>query len=147
MGSRLRSSPLALRVPRTVEFFGEQIELADSCSEWALMEFADTAERVESESLPALAAAMRLLREAVAPKDWARFTATARKNKATAEQCLPVIVAVFEVATDRPTSLPADSSDGQRTTAPNSTGASSSPAILPGRPDLQIAVLRAREAS
>ena len=134
-------------MPRTVEFFGEQIELADECSEWALMEFADTAERVESESLPALAATMRLLKEAVAPKDWARFTATARKHKAKAEQCLPVVVAVFEGATDRPTSLPADSLAGQRTTEPNSPAGSSSPAtLLSGRPDLQLAVLRAQES-
>lgn len=133
-------------MPKTVEFFGEQVALNDEISEWALMEFAEAAEQVDESSLGALAAVMRLLKEAVDPADWQRFRSIARKNKATSVQCMPVVVAVFEAGTGRPTSRPAVSSDGSPATAPSSTAGSSSPAILPGRPDLQIAVLRAQES-
>lgn len=131
----------------SIEFFGEQIALADEISEWALMEFAEAAEHTDEASLGGYAAVMRLLEEAVAAQDWQRFRSLARKNKATSAQCMPAVVAVFEAQTDRPTSRPAVSSDGPPATAPSSTvGSSSLVTSLSGRPDLQVAVLRARES-
>lgn len=132
----------------SVDFFGEQIELNDSISEWTMMEFAEAAGSADSESLAGLAAVMTLLREAVAPHDWRRFRDLAKKNRATAEQCMPVVVAVFQEQAARPTGRPSDSSGGPRVIEPSSTVGSSSPAsdLLAGRPDLQLVAKRAQEA-
>lgn len=131
-----------------VEFFGETFTLAEEISEFALMEFAESAENADSETLAGLAAIMRLLREVVIPEDWGRFKATARKNKAKVEDVLPLAVSVFEVKTARPTPRPADSSDGPPATEPRSTSGSGSRAfdLLDGRPDLQVMVARMESA-
>lgn len=129
-------------------FFGEEFNLADEVSEWALMEFAESAEAAEHETLAAAAAIMRLLKEVVAPEDWVRFRSVARKNKAGVDDCLPLVVAVWEGKTVRPTERPADSSDGPSSTEPRSMSDSAARAIdlLPGRPDLQRLVLLTQEA-
>lgn len=114
---------------RNYNLFGESFGLADSVGEFALMEFAEAAEDVESNSLGAMAAVMRLLREAVVPQDWQRFRAACRANKATTEQLLPVVMAAFEQETDRPTVRPSDSSDGPVSTEPRSAAGSSSRVI------------------
>ena len=71
-------------------------------NEFALMEFAAAAQDAEADSLGGLAAIYRLVQAAVVPSDWPRFQVLARKNKATTEMLLPVAVAVFQAATDRP---------------------------------------------
>ncbi|MGZ4663589.1 MAG: hypothetical protein ACXV5Q_00685 [Frankiaceae bacterium] len=111
------------------ELFGETFQLANEIGEFALMEFAEAAEDVESNSLGAMAAVMRLLREAVLPEDWPRFRAVCRANKASAESLLPIVYAVFQQETDRPTQRPSDSSDGPVTIAPRSAVDSSSRVI------------------
>lgn len=131
-----------------VVFFGEPIRLADTVSEWALMEFAEVAETVDDASLAGMAAVMRLLKESVLAEDWLKFRALARTNKASVEDCMPVVVAVYTTETGRPTVRPSDSSDGPPATSTNSTDVSAGVAVaaLAGRPDLQLMVLSAQEA-
>ena len=131
-----------------VAFFGETIRLADSVSEWALMEFAEAAEQVDDASLAGMAAVMRLLKESVLAEDWGKFRDLARTNKASIEDCMPVVVAVFTAETGRPTVRPSDSSDGPPATSTSSTDVSAGVAVraLAGRPDLQLMVLNAQEA-
>ena len=137
----------AWRVAEVV-FFGETIRLADSVSEWALMEFAEAAETVDDASLAGMAAVMRLLKVSVLPADWSKFRDLARANSASVEDCMPVVVEVFTAETGRPTVRPSDSSDGPPATSTNSTDASAGVAVraLAGRPDLQLMVLQAQEA-
>lgn len=131
-----------------IVFYGETFTFVEEVGDFALMEFAESAERVDSESLAGLAAIMRLLKAAVIEDEWNRFQATARKNKATVDACMKVVMDVFERETERPTVRPSDSSDGPLTTAPKSVDASSLRVAkrLEGRPDLQLMVLQAAEA-
>ena len=132
-----------------VVFCGEKFQTVDAVGDFALMEFAEAAERVDSESLASMAAIMRLLAAAVVPEDWTRFQAVARKNRASIEQCMAIVMEVFERDTDRPTGRPADSSAGPLITEPKSADASSSVVTrlaAQGRPDLALIAVRAQEA-
>ena len=148
----------------SVDFFGESFRLVDEPSEWAMLEFASIAGGTDSSELAGLAAIMRLLEASVDEADWERFKTVARKNKAKIERDLmPVVVAVFQGETERPTPPPSDSSAGRPATAPNSTVAFS-PAVPPrpvgdrydqmiqelngeGRPDLALFVRDAQRHS
>lgn len=129
-----------------VEFFGEKFGIVSEPNEFALDEFAAAAEDVESDSMAARAAIFRLVQESIVPEDWARFRACARKNRATQDQLLPVVAAVYEQATERPTGLPVDSSTGQDVTPLKSESKPADPVMerFEGRPDMQAAVLQMR---
>lgn len=127
-----------------VEIFGESFRLVDEPSEFAWMEFADAAESIDSNTMPAMAAVYRLLQDAITADDWPRFRAAARKNRATTETMMPVIFAVGQAVTDRPTGQPSDSSVGLAATPPKSVSTHEVAAteLFPGRPDTQTAWLR-----
>lgn len=141
-----------------VEFYGETFYVTSEPNEFALMELADTAEQVEDNSMPALAALFRLLQESIAAdpfddessaeREWARFRKVARANRADSTTLLPVVFAVYTAATERPTVQPSDSSDGPAPTPLRSVSPPADPAMdrLSGRPDLQSALLEARAA-
>lgn len=132
-----------------VVFYGETFTVVENVGDFAFMEFAEAAERVDTESLAGLAAIMRLLKAAVVPEDWARFQATARKNRASVEVCMELVMTLFEEETDRPTGRPSVSSDGPRTIEPKSEAGSSSVVTRlagQGRPDLALIAIRAQEA-
>jgi hypothetical protein len=61
---------------------------------------------------------------------------------------MTVVAAISEVATDRPTMRPADSSDGPSVIVPKSAASSVDKGLehFAGRPDLQLAVVRQRES-
>lgn len=132
------------------DFYGEQFDFVDEVGDFAFMEFAESAERVDSESLAALAAVMRLLKAAVVPEQWSRFQATARKNRASVEVCMELVMRLFEEEASRPTGRPSDSSDGPRVIEANSEAGSSSPVIAmlerKGRPDLAFVARQAQAA-
>jgi hypothetical protein len=133
----------------TVEFFGEQFRIADRIGLMPMMRFAKAAKAgVDSNDLDGLAAMYDLLEQCLADDEWARFERHADRHRADGDELMEVVSKVFEVLSERPTRRPSDSSDGPSTTSPSSTDASSSRALrqLDGRPDLQIAVLRAQEA-
>jgi hypothetical protein len=141
-----------------VDFYGESFHVTDSPNEFALMEFADTAEQVDEDSMPALAALFRLLQESIAANpfddtssaesEWDRFRKVARKNRASSDTLLPVVFAVYTAATERPTVQPSVSSDGPAPTPLRSVSPPADAAMerLSGRPDLQSALLEARAA-
>lgn len=127
-----------------VEFFGETFALASEVSEFAWMEFASAAaDGQDGDTMQGYASMMTLLRACIEQKDWPRFRATARKNRASFESLLPVIQAVFEQQADLPTGGSSDSSDGPAVTVQKSepSAADKASAAFPGRPDLQLAVL------
>jgi len=133
----------------TTTFFGDTFELNETVSEIALMEFAEaSADGLDADMMQGMAAMMRLIKECVDPKDLKKFLVVARKNHASSEDLVGVLKATFEQVTDRPTGLPADSSDGQQTIEPKSVSSSADRGLglLNGRPDLQLAVMRQRSA-
>ncbi len=132
-----------------VDFYGESFALNESVSEIALMEFAEaSADGLDADMMQGMAAMMRLIKECVAPTDLKRFLVVARKNHASSEDLIAVLKATFEQTTERPTGLPAGSSDGQQTIEPKSDASSDDRGLemLNGRPDLQLAVMRQRSA-
>lgn len=133
----------------SVEFFGEQFALSESVPEFALMEFAEAAsDGLDAEMMAGLAAMMRLLKECIAVDDVGRFLKSARKNHASSAELIPVLKAAFQDATERPTSLPSDSSDGQPVIVQSSVVKPADKGLehFNGRPDLQLAVLHTRSA-
>jgi hypothetical protein len=128
-----------------VEFLGESFELRPKVSEYALLKFARAAAAGEDgDTMEGMASMLRLLEKCIVPADWRRFDRLADEKDATAEQIMDVIKAAFEQVAERPTALPSDSSDGQITTEPKSESNSAvKDSVLSGRPDLQLAVMRA----
>lgn len=93
--------------------------------------------------------AIRLIGETlVHPDDVERFWLLSEQHRQTIEDLATLAGALLGALTGRPTKQPSDSSDGLSSTVASSTGDSSSPAleVLSGRPDLQMAVLRAEKA-
>jgi hypothetical protein len=67
----------------SVEFFGETFRVRDPDEyEVAMLDFADAATNVDSETLEGLASVKRFLRAAIVEDEWSRFWNLARKNKA-----------------------------------------------------------------
>jgi hypothetical protein len=129
----------------SVQFLGESFELRPKVSEYALLKFARAAAAGEDgDTMEGMASMLRLLEKCIVPADWRRFDRLADEKDATAEQIMDVIKAAFEQVAERPTSLPSDSSDGQISTEPKSESNSAvKDSVLSGRPDLQLAVMRA----
>ena len=133
----------------SVEFFGESFDLNAEVSEFALMEFAEAAaDGLDADAMAGMAAMMRLIKECVVKADVARFLKSARKNRASSKDLLPILKAMFQQVTERPTGLPSDSSDGQSVIVPSSVVSAVDKGLerLAGRPDLQLAVLHTRSA-
>lgn len=133
----------------SVEFFGENFDLNAEVSEFALMEFAEAAaDGLDADAMAGMAAMMRLIKECIVPADVARFLKSARKNRASSKDLIPVLEATFGQVTERPTSQPSGSSDGLPVIEPSSVASSVDRGLerLAGRPDLQLAVLHARSA-
>lgn len=98
---------------------------------------------------PAMLEAMSsIVATLVHPDDVDAFMRTSRSHRQQLEDIVRLAMELLGALAGRPTQLPSDSSDGQLTTAPSSTGDSSSRAleVLDGRPDLQVAVLRRQTA-
>jgi hypothetical protein len=134
----------------SVEFGGETFTTADRIGLMPLMRFAKVAKAgVDSASMEGLAAMYDMLEQCIAPQDWPRFVEAANRTHADGDELMAVVARVFEVLTERPTSRPSDSSDGPSTTPRASEGGLSSRVAerLEGRPDLQLMVMRAQQAS
>ena len=137
------------RLMISIEFFGEQFELNTEVSEFALMEFAEAAaDGLDADAMAGMAAMMRLIKECVVSSDVSRFLKSARKNRASSEDLLPIRKATFDPVTERPTGLSSDSSDGQHNTVPSfvANAGDRDWGPLNGRPDLQLAYLHSRSA-
>ena len=133
----------------SVEFFGESFALNAEVSEFSLMEFAEAAaDGVDADAMAGMAAMMRLIKECVVKADLARFLKSARANRASSTDLVPVLQATFGQVTERPTSLPSGLSDGQPLIVPSSVVKPADKGLehFAGRPDLQLAVLHTRSA-
>lgn len=144
-------------VDETFGWFGAEIRVHPDLSDLAIVDlFAsmatvrdlDDSEGAEA-AIGAISSIARLL---VHPDDIGQFWELTRVHRQTMEDIVTLAMNVLAAMSGRPTQLPSDSSDGQRTTGTTSEGASSSPALrlLEGRPDLQAAVVmaeREREAA
>lgn len=136
----------------TVDLWGTSFELhPEGISEYALLEFAAAQRDVEggdAESTAGMAAMFDLVMDTLAETARRPFRMAARKNRAKASDLMRVIEAATVDAAERPTSLPSDSSAGQTVTVPRSESVfEKAERLSPGRPDLQMATVRALQAA
>lgn len=136
---------------RTVPFMGKRFRIADKIGLMPLLKFAHAASSgIDTSDMRALDALYEMLRDCIHPGndlepgqdgydpgDWDAFTEHAVKQKADADDLFPVVTAVIELLTARPTQPPPASSPGQSATSASSTGTSSAapvPALNGSRP-------------
>ena len=135
-------------VDETFGWFGTEIRVHPDLSDVAVVDLFATVSSV-NESTPAadaMAAIGHIGRILVHEDDADTFWTLAKKNRQTMEDIVRLAMAILEALSGRPTELPSDSSDGQRTTTTRSEADSSSRTalrLLEGRPDLQAAVVMA----
>lgn len=131
-----------------VTFCGETFRAADRIGALSVMRFAKIAQGgADSSDMDGLAAMYDLLEQCIDPADWPRFERTADQKRAGDEELFDVIGQVMAAQSDRPTVRPSASSDGPSVTAPRSTSTPADRAIAreAGRPDLQLAIVKAQE--
>lgn len=111
--------------PPTIEFFGEQFQVAEKIGLMPLLRFAKAAKAgADSADLESLTVMYDLLEQVIAPSEWERFQKVADDNRADGEELMQVVSTAIELLTARPTSRPSASSDGPPTTSTNSTDVS-----------------------
>lgn len=131
-----------------IDFFGEKFTTADKIGLMPMMLFAKASEAgATTDDMAGLVAMYDLLEQYIADEDWARFCSSASKNRASGDELFEVVGKVLEAQAARPTQRQSDSSDGLPTTEQRSTSEFENRAIdlFPGRPDLQVAVVRTLE--
>lgn len=136
-------------VDDTFGWFGSEIRVHPDLSDLAIIDLFSsmaTYGKKDTEAGPdALAAMAGVTALLVHPDDVDAFTVLARRHRQTMEDVASLAMELLAALSGRPTQLPSDSSDGQRSTGTRSGDVSSSPALrlLEGRPDLQAAVVMA----
>lgn len=141
----------AVREPELVTFdwYGVTIRSAPVLSDLVLVDLMSQFGNVDFDdpaSLgPATSAAKGLARDIIHPDDFTEFWRTAKTNGAGVVDVMAIAKALIEAFAARPTMQPAVSSDGLSTTLTNSVATPEwiAESVLPGRPDLQQAVLSA----
>lgn len=132
-----------------VLFFGEKLRMADKIGRMPVLRYAKLASRgVDSSSPEGLVVMYDLLKACIHSEDWDRFNDLADENAADDIRLWELLGDITAKHTARPTLRSSDSSDGPSDIAPSSTSTPAGRAIarLDGRPDLQLAVVRAAEA-
>lgn len=132
-----------------VEFFGERFTPPERFNMRRLTRFATLATKgVDSEDLTGMAAIDGLIDQCLRPEDVDRFDEVCDRERPTFDELMAFVKDVMEAVTDRPTSLPSGSSDGQQSTNGNSVDDSSSQVITDllerGRPSLALMVEQAQ---
>lgn len=136
----------------TFGWFGNTIRVEPNLTDTILMDFLSKASGIDDEAGPeAMKAVEDFLASMIHHEDYPTFMQVGRARRQNIEDLMTVAYSILEVATDRPTQAPADSSDGRSTTRAVSTANSSVPAVKQElerrrRPDLALAVVQAQEA-
>jgi hypothetical protein len=134
-------------VEETFDWFGVETRVHPDLSDLAIMDMFGALANPE-DGAAAVNAMRDLAASLVHPDDLEAFWKTARANRQTMSDIAELAASLIGAISGRPTRLPSDSSDGQQNTSASSEDDSSLRALhmLEGRPDLQVAVLRAQEA-
>lgn len=113
------------REPDQFKFCGELFTVSEQMGIIPLGRFAKAATAgVDSNDMEGLAAIIDLLADTVIDEDRERFLNTAARNRAGAEDLMPIVTAVVQAQSGRPTQQPSDSSDGQSPTGVSSRASS-----------------------
>jgi len=131
----------------TFEYFETEIRVNPNLSEVDILDFMETAFTVDQEDPKAILVVKEFLKSLVHPDDFNTFWETARAKRQRIEDIQNVAKSIVEAVTSRPTQQPSGSVRGRRSTKAKSKAVSSSRVLtrLGGRPDLQLAVVKAQE--
>lgn len=132
----------------TFGYFGHEVRVNPDLSELDIIDFMETALSVDNQDPKAILILKKFLRELIHPDDFDVFWDAARANRQRVEDVQAVTKAIIEAVTGRPTGQPSDSSRGPSNMLTTSKGTSSDRVLtrLDGRPDLQLALVKARQA-
>lgn len=142
------------RPPLEADFgwFGATIRVEPNLTDTVLVEFLRKASTIENDIGPeAMSAIQDFLSACIHPDDFEEFWQLGRDNRQGIQDLMLVAYGILEVATDRPTPVPAASSGGQPTT-PVALTENSSVGVVQRqfeerrRPDLALVVVQAQEA-
>lgn len=130
------------------QWYGERVRVNADASELDLVEFMGTVGELDETDTRAIGPVFRLLQRWVHPDDWHTFWQLCRVHRASLDSdLLPLVKALAEGTTGRPTVLPSDSSGGPSPTAQSSTAGAASRVLdgLAARGDLGRFVVMAQE--
>jgi len=132
-------------------YFGTEVRVNPDFGELDLADFMEAAADLDEDSVDSLSLLKNTMRGAVHAEDFDTFWATAKRNRQGIADLLPILYAVVEAVSARPTERPSDSSGGPRPTRALSAVDSSSQVIGrlegQGRADLALMARMATEAS
>ncbi len=135
--------------PDTFDWFGSVVRTNPGMSDLVLADFIELASAVDIDDARQAAQAMGVvkgfIRDLIHPDDFDSFWATAKRERQSLVDVLGVGKVIVARQTDRPTMRPSVSTDGPSPTPTSSVSdvASTAASAHPGRPDLQVAALRA----
>ncbi len=135
--------------PDTFGWFGSVVRVNPAMTDLDLADFLEVAGSLDiddaAQALAAMGALKGFLRSLIHPDDFAAFWATAKANGQQFADLMTIGRRIIEGVTDRPTMRPSGSTDGPSSTptSSRSDAASIAASAHPGRPDLQVAALRA----
>lgn len=137
----------------TFDWYGEQFTAQDSSLEITIADFLDRFGDINLDDRSAMAGTVVglkvMARELVVEDEFDRFWSVSRKNRVGALELMGLFRALVEVVADRPTVLPAVSTDGQSGTPTNSARTPEwiAESVAPGRPDLQAVIVDAQRTA
>ena len=130
-------APVEAAEPDTFDWFGSSVRLSSEVNEVELIDLMETFTQLDEANPTAIVVVKNGFRLILHPDDFDGFWTAAKQNRQKIEDLMPVLQALMEAATDRPTQQPSDSSPGRLVTPVNSPVVSPSQ-VLPGRPDLEL---------
>lgn len=132
--------------PDTFGWFGSTVRTNPDMSDLAIVDFMEVAGNLdEADMIGVFVVTKTFLRDCVHPDDFEAFWAAGKANGQGAEDMLAVAKALTESWTARPTRRQSASTGGLSPT-PSTSPEQVAQAAYPGRPDLQVAVIRAGQA-
>lgn len=102
---------------------------------------------VDSSDMEGLAAILDMLSDTVVDEDRGRFLEVATRNRAQADDLMPIIQAVIQAQSGHPTQRPSDSSGGPLTTGQSLTAPLPSAGLSPIQQDPRIRELQPVDAA
>lgn len=142
--------PVDVDLIDSFDYFGERVRVNPVFGELDLVDFFDTASRIDdADTAQAMAALKGVFRDCILPDDFDTFWSTAKRERQGVEDLMQVVMAVVEAVADRPTVRPSDSSDGPSDTSGTSVADSSSRVVRrleqDGRPSIALMVQQAQD--
>lgn len=132
----------------TFDYFGETLHANAGMSELDYVDFLEVAGSIDVNDPAGLRMVKDYARICVAESEFEKFWALAKANRQSVEEVFNVLMRITEAVLDRPTGLPSGSADTHGSDGTTSAGDDYSRAlrVVENRPDLQLAVVAAREA-